>query len=172
MAKSVPEQIIDQIFALLPAEITKAVGRRETETNAKPHRVVAVPLGGPIEEPDRPGDKKYTDAGRILFVRYFQIDWYCHGVRDGSDALDFARAEDVYLTVIEAVRQVCHHAVRFSDERWEEQEEGRDSFMRFGSVIRFTSTIQIPIYERRGGLRLLTADPPIVTTATLNGEEP
>lgn len=167
---SIVEQIIAQVFGdpSLTA-VTKAVGRRETETNAGPNRIVAVPLGAPvIRQPDRPGDPKDPARGRILLVREFSIEWHCHGA-NSEGAVDFTAAEDLYLLTLIAVRQALHNSVRFGDERWEDQQEGADSFERFGTVIKFTSEVHIPVYESRpvsGRITTLTATPQIVTTLT------
>lgn len=173
MASSIPEQIIATVFASpLLAGVTTAVGRRALEANTKSNRVVAVPLGAPeIALPDRHGDARYSDKGRILLVRKFDVEWHCHAARSSSDTADFAAAEALYLKAIVAVRQATHHSVVFSDERWIDQEENADSFERFGSAISFKSTIAIPIYEDRGVVVTLTATPKIDTTFTLNGHE-
>lgn len=170
MASSIPEQLISQVFSLLGDDVTTAIGRRETAVHAGPNRVVAVPLGAPsIVMASRPGDLLYVDQGRMLLERHFNIEWYCHGYRDeNADTQDFARAEALYLATLLACRQSFHHSVEFSDETWEDQQEGADGFERFGSLIRFMSTIKIPFYEPRGGIVTLTATPPIVTTFTLN----
>lgn len=168
MGNSIPEQIVAQVFSLLPVGTQTAVGERERETHAKPPRVVAVLRGAPvIRQPDRTGDPKFTDQGRILLVREFDILWQCHGVPASEGAVDFSVAETLYLNTIRAVRQITHNAARFSDERWIDQEEGQDSFERFGTVIEFTSMVQIPIYEPRSTLVPLTAVPKIATTMKL-----
>lgn len=173
MASSIPEQIIAQVFAhpLLTGVIT-AVGRNAKEAHAKANRVVAVPLGSPsIDLPDRHGDAMYSDKGRILLVRKFEIEWTCHGVRAVADTADFAQAELLFLNTIIAVRSVTHHSVVFSGEEWEDQKEGAEGFDKFGSVITFTSTIAIPIHEERGVVVTLTATPKIDTTVLLNGNQ-
>lgn len=168
---SIVEQIINAVFAdPLLAGVVTATGRRETETNAAANRIVAVPLGAPeIVQPDRPGDAKDPDRGRILLVRRFQIDWYCHGAPDVEGAADFTNAENLFLKTIVAARNVLHNSVRFSDEKWDDQQEGNDSLERFGTLIIFRSTVQIPIYESRaasGQIVNLTATPQIATTLT------
>ncbi len=171
MAKSVPEQIADLVFAKLTG-IQTAFGRRETEAHAKPPRVVAVPLGAPvIREANRPGDAGYSNQGRILYVREFDIEWYCHARRSGSDTLDFAQAEDLLSRTVKAIRNVCHNSVRFADEDWRDQREGEDGYERDGSLIVVRSTIDLPLYEAVLERVTLTADPPIDTTVTLNGQE-
>ncbi len=171
MASSIVEQIIATAFAGLTG-VETAVGRRELNRHAKAKRVVAVPMGAPeISLPDRHGDARYSDKGRILLVRHFQVDWFCHGARISGDTTDFSQAELLYLAMIVAVRQATHHSVVFSDERWIDQEENGDGLERYGSVIAFTSTIAIPIYEARGVVVTLTATPKIDTTFTLNGHE-
>lgn len=172
MAKSIVEQVIDTVFAKLPAQVVKVVGRRELEAHAKSYRVVAIPLGAPeVSQPNmRAGDPRAPNYGRALLMRWFNIEWVCHGARGVGDTNDFAAAEALYLDTIQAVRFACHNAVTFANERWIDQEPEADGYERFGSVISFISTIQIPIYEERSRIVSLTADPKIVTTATLNGE--
>ncbi len=175
MGNSTVEKLIQQVFDRLPGSVDKAIGRRETSAWATAYRVVAIPLGAPeITGADRIGDAKYVDAGRILLRRWFDIRWECHAApTDGVDdqrAPDFGPSEALYIDVLKACRFCFHNSVRFSAELWEDQQEDRDGLTRYGSVISFTSTIDIPVYEKRGGLTTLTADPPIVTTAKLNEE--
>lgn len=173
MASSVVEQIIAMVFARAEMDgVTKMVGRRCNDHNAGPNTVVAIPVGAPeLSLPNQPGDKKYSDKGRQLLLRWFNVEWWCHGYRGDSDALDFARAEELYIATITAIRQTLHHSVSFANERWFDQEDGNDSYERFGSVIVFTSTIQIPIYEARSPIVSLTATPKIATTVTLNDND-
>lgn len=173
MAKCVAEQIADQVFTQLALvrTVASAFGRRELEKNAAANRVVAVPLGASvIREPDQPGDKGFTDAGRQLYVREFSVEWHCHGVRNGGDSADFAVAEGIYLDTLRAIRYVAHAAVQFSDEKWQDQQEGADSFERLGSVVSFVSTFGLPIYEAAPTRVTLTADPKIETTVKLPGD--
>lgn len=162
---SIPEQLIAQVYAdpdlLALATGGLAVGRRETSVHAAPMRVVAIPLGAPvIDPPDRHGDgasrpydpagPRYTDQGRILLLRRFRIDWECHGAPmvQGNDP-DFGPAEELYIFTIRAARDAFHNSVRFENEEWIDQQEDADGFERFGTVIKFTSTIDIPVYELR-----------------------
>lgn len=173
MSKSKPEQFIDLVFARMRTSIGDfdcATGRRETGVNAGPRRVVAIPLGAPaIEMTDRIGDPKTaTLEGRIILLRRFQIDFECHDVNEDGG---FSAAEELYLETLRAARAEGHQSVEFSNEVWEDQQEGADSHMRFGTVIKFTCVVSFPVYERRGALVSLTADPPIVTTVQLN-EDP
>ncbi len=171
MAKSDIEQVIDMVFALLPNGVATATGERETQVYAKPPRVVAVPRGAPeIVEPDRHGDARYSDKGRILYRRWFNIEWFCHGA-DAEGITAFGAAEALFKTTLKAIREIAHNSVRFSDELWEDQQTNSDGYERFGTVIRFTSALDIPIYEDRSLIVTLTATPPIVTTATLNDQE-
>lgn len=156
---------------MLPVGTVTGTGRRRLAEHAKANRVIAVMLGAPtIEQPGRIGDAKYTDKGRQVLQRQFDIEWYIHGVRSVDDT-DAKVAEDLYLAVLYAVRQEAHHGVAFSGERWLDQEDGADGLERYGSVIMFTSAICLPVYEPRGGLKQLTANPKIDTTFTLNGQQ-
>lgn len=164
MGNSVIEQIIAVVFADTALNaitgFTHAVGRREAGVHAKPPRVVAIPTGAPvIDQPDRPGDAKYSDQGRILLIRRFRIEWECHGA-PATDVVDFAPAENLFLATIRAVRKATHHSVVFENEEWKDQEEGGDGFDKHGSLIKFVSTINIPIYEPR-------TSAPLATVATI-----
>jgi len=175
VAKAIVEQIADQVFtqlATVRSDFTSAFGRRELEKNAGAMRVVCVPIGAPtIMDANRPGDGMFTDVGRILYVRQFEYEWHCHGVRADGDVNDFGSTELLYLDTLRAVRFVGHAPLMFSGERWIDQELGADSLERFGSVIAFNSVIGVPIYEARGGTKALTGVPPFVTTGELNGEQ-
>jgi hypothetical protein len=170
VARSVAEQIIAGVFARLPVGTLTAVGRRETAAHAAPPRVVAIPLGAPtIDLPNMPGDQRFTNVGRPLLLRRFDIEWHCHGAPDnGQD--DFGPAERLYLATLVAIRTECHHSVVFSNEQWIDQQVNADGFLRHGNVITFTSTIDLPVYADRGVTVELTADPPIDTTKKLNDE--
>jgi hypothetical protein len=175
MAKSVPEQLADLVFADLATThpgLTTAFGRRALEENLADNVVIAVSPGAPqIFETTQPGDTMDPTRGRRLYHRRLTIEWHCHGVRNATDT-DFAVAEMIYLDTLRAVRRVTHASINFSGERWESQQEGQDSYERRGEVISFISEIDSPIYEiRSGGIITLTATPPIATTVTLNGQE-
>lgn len=177
--KSIPEQLAASIFALLPVGTATAFGERERYTNAAAPRVVAVPQGAPvIDQPDRHGNEgfathgKNAGYGRQLLLRRFVMHWYCHGASQvQGDAVDFGPAEDLYVETLKAVRKLYHNAVRFSDERWLDQEEGKDGFVKYGCMIVFTTTFHIPVYAAPDRVVELQADPKIVTTITMNGEE-
>lgn len=172
MAKSIPEQLADQIFALLPVGTVTGFGRRKVNEHSKANRVIAVPLGAPaIDQPDIHGDARYTDAGRPLLLRRFDVEWWTHSVRAGADTQDFGATEALYLNLLRAIRQICHHSVVFTNERWIDQEDGADGLERYGSVIVVTSTIDLPVRELRGTIVQLTATPKIDTTFTLNDHE-
>lgn len=172
MAKSVPERFIESVFAEL-CDTETAIGRRALAENNSNRRVVAIPLGAPtIALPDIHGDARYKNAGRQLLVRHFNIEWHCFDAPAGDVDPHFGASEDLYLKTIDAIRKMAHHSVEFSGETWTDQQDGGDGFSRFGSEIYFTSTILFPIYEERGVIVRLTANPPIVTTPTLNEEQP
>lgn len=169
---SIPEQLINEVFAELPNGTLTAIGRRESATNAGSNRVVAIPLGSNvIDPPDQPGFAGYSDQGRCLLLRRFQIEWQCHGVPDTLDGPpDFTNAETLFLATLIAVRQLFHNSVRFGQEIWLDQQEDADSFERFGTVIKFVSTIDIRVYEPLPTIVTLTANPKIVTTVQLNDD--
>jgi hypothetical protein len=174
VAKSKAEQLIDQVFVALrdfrgSVDTKTAIGRRETAGHHQPPSVIAVPLGAPvIRQPNRPGDARYTDVGRQLLVREFQIEFWCHGVPDKDGVGLFGEAEQLLEDTIAAVRNVAHHSVEFSDETWVDQQDGGDGFQRSGSTITFLATIQIPLYARRSKTVTPTAES---TTFTLNDTE-
>lgn len=103
-----------------------------------------------------------------MLVREFVIEWWCHGAPSDDSGM-FGDAEDIYLEVVRAVRNVCHHSVEFSDERWVDQEDGGDGYERHGTTIVLTTTIAIPIYERRS--RIVTLNGVADTTISMNDEE-
>ncbi len=174
---SIPEKLINQVFTVLTAAdaaIVTAIGRRATETYDGAHRVVAIPTGAPeITEPDRPGDGLYTDAGRILLLRRFAVEWQCHDIPSVAttiDAPDFTNSEALYLLTVAAIRGLFHHSVHFSNERWIDQEENQDGVDRSGTVIAFTTIFDIPVYDVRLHLGPLTGTPQITTTVELGAD--
>lgn len=173
MGNSIPELFIRDVFGRLPDSIHKAIGERERNANNSARSVVAVPRGAPqITQPDRPGDAKHPDYGRILLLRRFQIDWYVFASpTEETSEPDFADSEDLYLDVLVAARSSGHHSIEFGNEVWTDQQANADGFMRFGTEISFESIVALPVYEERGKLVKLTATPPINTTFTLNEEE-
>lgn len=171
--KSVPGQIAAAIFAKLPAGTRAGFGERARYFNEPAPRVVAVPRGATvIDQPDRHGDQGFATAGRILLLRRFVIDFFCHGETTTENGeVDFGPAEDLYIATLKAARNYGHNAVRFADERWLDQEEGADGLIRYGAMIVFTSTWHLPVYAARGRRVTLQATPPIDTTELLNDEE-
>ena len=146
---SIPEQLINQVFAKLPADIFRAIGEREKATNAGATRVIAIPVGAPeIVMTSRPGSEQIVDpltnkrvSVRRLLSRMFDIEFHCHGEPA------FVDAENLYLKVLVAVRNCFHHSVTFSNEQWLGQQDGEDGFTRWGTVIAFTATIDVPVYD-------------------------
>ncbi len=166
---SIPEQLIATVFAQLPGGTITAVGRREIYRHANKNRVVAIPLGSSvIDMADQPGDALYSDQGRCILLRRFEIEWQCHGAAADESQTDFTDAEVLYLQTLLAVRETMHNAVLFSGEQWIDQQENNDGYDKWGTVIKFTSTIDIRVYEPRGTIVTLTATPQIVTTVVLN----
>lgn len=171
--RSIPEQIIDEVFASLHPPIEKAIGRRETYANAGAPRVVAIPLGAPvIEQPDRHGAQHFTEHGkkiakRILLLRRFVIDWECHATSRDELTPSFGASERLYLAVLISLRRACHHSVSFSGERWVSQEDNADGFVMYGSTILFTSTIDIPVWDAP---QPLVTPAEVITTYKLNNE--
>lgn len=179
MGTSYPERIVAEVFAGLPAGTATAVGRRETGVHAAPPRVVAIPLGASsIDMTDKPGAQKFVDPdtglqveSRFLLIRRFRVQWEVHATAPSGEE-DFGYTERLFVATLQAIRKACHHSVVFSDEEWIDQLEGRDAWIKDGNVIRFVSTIDIPVWEKPGYTRVyLTATPPIETTATLNDEQ-
>jgi hypothetical protein len=175
---SLPEQIIGEVFDGLSSDVATAIGRRETSVHARAPRVVAVPIGAPeIRAPDIHGRQSFIDSDgpyktRALLVREFAIEWHCHGAPLKGEN-DFSVAEALYLDVITLLRNATHNAVRFSGERWIDQEDQRDGFVRWGTLIVFESQIQIPIMDgprSQQGLTFLTGQPPILTDCHTIGD--
>ncbi len=162
MGNSIPEQLAAAWNALLPTGTATAFGRREDAVNAAPPRVVTIPLGASeIAEAKMPGGQTAgTTTGRQLYVRFFNFQFKCH-------AADFEATENLYSAAVKAIRKIAHAPLQFSDEEWLDQQEGEDGWVKFGTVIAFKATIQIPLYEYAGGRTTLTATPPILTTATI-----
>lgn len=172
MGSSIPELFIKEVFARLPDSIHKAIGERERGANNSARSVVAAVRGAQvIRQPDRIGDAKHPDYGRILLLRDFRIDWYCFAAPTQNESEpDFAESEDLYQDVLIAIRTSGHHSVEFANEVWTDQQENADGFMRFGSEISFESVVSFPVYEERGKLVKLTAVPAITTTVQLNND--
>lgn len=162
MLKSVPEQLIDQIFAKLPATWEKRTGRRANAEHLAAPSVVAIPTGAAlVDMAERPGARPYTDPfsgktvkERPILMRRFAVEWRCHG------APDFVTAENVYLTTLIAARNVLHHEAQYSNEQWIDQQEGDDSFDKWGTVIAFTSTINLPVWDNPATLVTLNPSDP------------
>jgi hypothetical protein len=177
---SVSEQLIDTVFAsllALDATINCKLGRRASEDYSGPHTVVAIPLGAPtIDNVNmKPGGSPWsTTQGRQLMIRHFRIEWRCHdGPTQPGLIPDFTNAEALYLNVLVAIRQAIdpsgtpfHNAVQFEDERWDDQQEGEDSYERNGTLIKFFTVMDLPVYDAAPTMVPLTANPPIVTTVT------
>ena len=174
---SVPEQLISQVFNALQsldATITCVLGRRAIEDYSGPHRVVAIPLGAPDinNESMKPGGAPWgTNGGRQLAIRHFRIEWRCH---DGPTAPglipDFTNAEALYLNTLVQIRLAkdpngvpFHNATQFGEEEWLDQREGEDSYERAGTVIRFFTTMQLPVYDQPPTILPITS---IATTVT------
>lgn len=150
MSESVPEQIIDEVFDSMQEGVRTAIGRRETAAHAGAPRVVAIPLGASVIDPvDMPGGR-LRDGGRerAIALRRLVIEWQCHGK-------SFFEAEELYLDVLRSIRSKAHNSVQFSNERWIDQEDGSDGFDKFGTLISFIATFDVPVYEERQQLRFL-----------------
>jgi hypothetical protein len=166
---------VAQVFAVLttadPTLLT-GVGRRELYRNAGPHRVVAVLLGAPEwKRPDRVGDARYSDQGRILHRRQFRILWECYDAQATEGDADFTNAETLMAKVAVAIRNTFHNSVDFGEETWIDQQENQDAYERYGSCITFVSTLDIPLYEpRQTTITTLTGSPKIVTTVQMDSD--
>ncbi len=177
---SVPEQLIGAIFAALQnldGTITCEIGRRATEDNEKPHSVVAIPLGASSIDDHglKPGGSPWgSNGGRQLMIRHFDVEWRCHdGPLVPGRIPDFTNAEALYLATLVAIRTAIsptgepfHNGVHFSGEEWIDQQEGADGYARSGTVIKFISTLDLPVYDAAPTLVSLTATPKILTTVT------
>lgn len=166
MAKSIAEQIIDATIATLRAgfypSLSADTGEKFFAVHAGTTRVVAAPRGVPSElrQPDRPGDGNFADVGRILLLRDFLIHWE---VWDKS----FGETEALYLEVLRTLRYQNHHSIVFSNETWDDQQEGNDGWDKHGTVISFDSFIALPVYERAPIRVALTQDPQVTTVVKL-----
>ncbi len=166
MADSVAEQIIAETFATLRAglypSLLAKIGERYLATHEGTTSIVAVPRGAPSElrQPDRPGDGNFADVGRILLLRDFLIHWQVWDV-------SFGATEALYLEVIRTLRYQNHHSIVFSNEAWDDQQDGQDGWDKLGTVISFDSFIALPVYERAPIRVALTATPQIATTVNL-----
>lgn len=172
---SIPRALVNAVFAQLTTAdptIKTAVGRRELFKNEGPHRVVAVLLGAPEwKTPDRIGDSRYNDKGRILMRRQFRILWECYDAQSSETSDDFDAVENLMQSVAVAVRNNFHNSVSFGEETWIDQQENADGYERFGSCITFVSTLDIPVYEpRQTTVTPLTGSPKVVTTVQMNND--
>lgn len=174
---SVAEQLIGVVFDRLQAidsTISCVLGRRASEDYSGPHRVVAIPLGSPAidNQTMKPGGAPWgTNGGRQLAIRHFRIEWRCH---DGPVAPglipDFTNAEALYINTLVQIRLAIdptgtpfHNATQFSEEEWLDQQEGKDSYQRSGTVIRFFTTMDLPVYDPPPTILPITS---IATTVT------
>ena len=175
---SVPEQLISVVFDRLQAvdaTISCAIGRRSSEDYAGTNRVVAIPIGAKSidNQAMKPGGVwgNTGGSGRQLMIRHFRIEWRCHGTPANPQLIpDFTLAETLYLRTVVQIRLATdptgtpfHNAVQFGEEEWIDQQEGDDSYERAGTVIRFFTTMQLPVYEPQPTLLPITS---IATTVT------
>jgi hypothetical protein len=173
---SVPEQLIGVVFDRLQSidnTISCAIGRRTQEDYAGPNRVVAIPLGAAQidNQSMKPGGVWGNNGGRQLMIRHFRIEWRCHGTPPNPQLIpDFTLAEALYVQTMIQIRLATdptgtpfHNATQFSEEEWIDQQEGEDSYERAGTVIRFFTTMQLPVYEPQPTLLPITS---IATTVT------
>lgn len=143
---SITQEIQAEMVAGLVGILTSdqiLIGQRETESNNTYPRVVLVPIGGPIVPPDRVGHGK-TDGStraRIIAVRQLQISVECHAATDED-------AETLLHDCVVVVRNAVHASGPFvMSESYPDQEPGEDSFDKAGSLVVFTFTVNVPIYE-------------------------
>lgn len=97
------------------------LGRKERDRHQKPPRVAVLPVGGPLESPDRVGrqDLGEIDEGatRTLFDRKQQTLVQCWGV-------DFDSTEQLLHNVIAAIRASALGSVRLVSHEWISETEG------------------------------------------------
>lgn len=177
---SVPEQLIAAIFdalLLIDPTINCFLGRRATEDYSAPHSIVAIPLGAPSIDDHglKPGGSPWgSNGGRQLMIRHFNIEWRCHDGPAAPDLIpDFTNTEALYVATLVALRTALsptgepfHNGIHFSSEEWIDQQEGEDGYERSGTVIKFISTLDLPVYDLPPTLVSLTATPKILTTVT------
>lgn len=166
MADSIAETLIKAAYATLRAglypSLSSDIGEKFFAVHAGTTRIVAAPRGVPSElrQPDRPGDGNFANAGRILLLRDFLIHW---AVWDKS----FGETEELYQELLRTLRKQNHHSIVFSNEAWDDQQEGQDGWDKHGTVISFDSFIALPVYERAPIRVALTQTPQITTTVKL-----
>lgn len=149
------------MLALYPS-MSYDTGEKFLGVNAKTTRIVAVPRGVPSElrQPDRHGDGNFADAGRILLLRDFLIHWEVWDV-------SFGATEALYLDLLRTLRNRYHHSISFSNETWDDQQEGQDGWDKLGTVISFDSFVVLPVYDYSPIRVALTNTPQIQTTVEL-----
>lgn len=158
---SVPEQLIAVVFANLRAldpTINFALGRRATENNMPPHSIFAVPSGAPeIDDKGlKPGGSPWgSNGGRQLMIRHFEIEWQCHDGPATPQAIpDFTNAEALYIATVVQIRLATdptgtpfHDGISFTGEEWIDQQEGQDGYARSGTLIKFKTVFDLPVYD-------------------------
>jgi hypothetical protein len=143
---SITEDIVTDVIALLGSPFTTAnvlVGERERESNNLYPRVVFVPVGGPIVDPDRVGHGKVTttDRQRIIALRQLSVMVECHASTNEN-------AEILLHNCVAAIRKTIHNSGPFPmSESYPDQDDGEDSFDKAGSLAVFTFTVHVPIYD-------------------------
>jgi hypothetical protein len=184
---SIPEQFANIIFnnlLVLDSTINLLWGRAAQEQNVPQHCVQAIPLGAPdIDFKNMKAGGVFgggpiaagATKGRQLMNRHFRIEWRCHdGPAVPGLVPDFTNSEALYLNTLVKIREALDldgsgmfSAIRISSEDWIDQQEGSDGLERAGNVIRFFTTVDIPVNEPVPTLVALTSPSGIVTTVTM-----
>lgn len=174
MASAIQEIVTGFIAELAdPANFTATnvvVGEGQRARNGPMPRIVFVPIGGPIEPPDRPGGRVIVTTGsgtkaRQIYTRNLQILCELHGS-------NIENAEIMLHNSVRAMRKQLDNSVRFGEEVWLSQQEGEDGVNDFGEVVTFTFTVQLPIYDINRPLTLPSGGHNFVEGSELwDGEE-
>lgn len=172
MASRIDRLIAAFTDALADTTVTVRTGRKALAENGGLPRVTNVGLGGELKDPDMVGEGLIIDVDngsqsrdRIIQVRAFNIQMYCHGANSEI-------AEQLYHNSVAAWYRVCSGSVSFSQEDWPTEQEGAADYVTHGFQISVVVTLMIPIYATSKALTIArsTGQDMTLTTGDLWGD--
>jgi hypothetical protein len=148
-------QLVTEFTTILNDSSVKILsGRKEQDSTKNAPRIVCIPLGGPIESPDKVGGELLPNGKRATRIaqRRFKVEVECWGK-------DEETAEALYLNALNAWRKMTHASIEFGEEDWPSQEAGSDGRDKAGEIIKFTVVVTMPVYSGQIPLATPTITP-------------
>jgi hypothetical protein len=154
MASRFAQLVTEFVTTLNDPSVKVLSGRREVDSTKNAPRVVCIPMGGPIEAPDKPGGELLPNGQRAkrIAIRKLKVEVECWGK-------DQETAEALYFNALNAWRKMTHASVEFGEEQWPSQEEGSDGRDKAGEIIKFTIIVTLPIFSGQIPLGTPTVTP-------------